>query len=138
MHYNTRFNGNYIGNFLLCREFIVKRKENKLKLFNVSFKFSYAGGQYYTPVDLNASIQSGSEVISDAAFSEKAEDIFQMNFSASYRIERKKTSQVIKIDILNATNNQANLYPYYNSEKQIIEYGTQLAMIPNISYYIEF
>ena len=135
---NSRYNSNYLGNFLVGREFRLGIKNNKMKLFNVSFKFSYAGGQYYTPIDLNASIASGSEVLVDDAFSEKAEDVFQMNFSVSYRVERKKTSQVIKLDVLNATNNEAKIYPYYSADTQEIRYETQLNILPNLSYIIEF
>lgn len=135
---NSRFNGNYLGNFLIGREFTMGTKKNKLRLLNISFKFTYAGGQYYTPINYSESIKQGYEVSTNDAFSEKAEDIFQMNFSFSYRIERKKTSQIIKLDILNATNNKAKLYPYYDSDNQAIMYQTQLTILPNLSYIIEF
>lgn len=135
---NSRFNGNYIGNLLVGREFLLGKKKNKVKLLSVNLKLSYAGGQYYTPIDLKSSIDQGTWVDSPDAYSEKGEDIFQMNFAISYRVERKKTSQIIKLDALNATNNQAKIYPYYDSESETIRYETQLGILPNLSYIIEF
>lgn len=135
---NTRYNNNYLANLLFGREFAVKKTENKLRLFNVSIRLSYSGGQYYTALDEQKSVLNGIAIYSGEEFAEKAEDITQVNLSMSYRIERKNTSQVIKIDILNLTNNQARLYPYFNEARKTVEWSTQLAMIPNISYVIEF
>lgn len=60
------------------------------------------------------------------------------NLSLTYRINRKKTSHVIKLDVQNLTNNQARIYPFYDNSDDKVVYSTQLNIIPKIFNRIEF
>lgn len=53
IEHNTAFNGRYVYNILLGKEF--KFGANKTNAFTMDLKFTKAGGRYYTPVDLAAS-----------------------------------------------------------------------------------
>ncbi len=68
----------------------------------------------------------------------KSRRYFILNFGATLQINRKKTTHSIKLEILNATNNQAKLYEYWSGSNQEVRYGTQLNMIPNIMYQVQF
>ena len=61
-----------------------------------------------------------------------------MNVSGTYRLNKKKTSHEFKLEVLNATNNKSRLYDYYDSETDAIGYGTQLSLIPNLMYTLNF
>jgi len=136
--YDTRFNGNYVGNVLFGKEFQIGAA-SKNKVLGVSGKASLLGAKPYTPINLEASISAGEGVRdNNNPFSTKADDIFQANFALYYRRDRKKTTHEFKLDIQNVSNNQARLYDYYNSSKEKIEYGTQLSLIPSLYYTIEF
>ena len=68
----------------------------------------------------------------------KADDIFFMNFAATYRIDKAKVSHEVKLDIQNVTNNQAAIGKYYDpAEGGLVSYY-QLGMFPVLSYKIYF
>lgn len=134
---NSRFNGNYNSNFLIGKEFKVGAKE-KDKTLLASIKATVQGGNRYTPIDLEASKLSQTAVRVNEPFSAKADEVFVLNIAASYRVNRQKVSHELKLEIINATNNQARINEYYNPVTQAIEYDTQLELIPNLMYSINF
>lgn len=136
---NSRFNVNYLGNLLVGKEFQLSSGNNKNKVLSVNAKLSLAGGRWYTPVDLEASRESGyTKLYEELAFTEKGEDIFTGNLAIAYRINNKRTSQELKLDIQNFTNNAAKLDQWYNSTTDEIEYSTQLPLLPVLMYTIQF
>jgi len=135
---NSRFNGNYAGNFLFGKEWKVG-KESKNKTIGFNTKVSYIGGHRYSPIDLQASIDAGYGKVQDGEyFTKKADDIFILNLALTYRRNREKTTHELKLDFQNATNNQAFVMEYYDDMTQEIEYGYQLPIFPTIIYTIQF
>ncbi|OFX25639.1 MAG: TonB-dependent receptor [Bacteroidetes bacterium GWA2_31_9b] len=135
---NSRFNGNYAGNILIGKEFRIGNP-SKNRTIGLNTKFTLIGGQRYTPIDLAASIIEGSGVESENQYyAKKADDVFSMNMGITYRRNRKKTTHEFKIDIQNVTNNKAMVYEYYDDMSKNIEKAYQLALLPNISYTIQF
>ncbi|MEQ8574022.1 MAG: TonB-dependent receptor, partial [Fulvivirga sp.] len=136
---NTAFNGNYVGNFLFGKEFEISRKLGKKKVIGFNSKVSLQGARRYTPMDIQASIEQDEAIYYESeAFSKRGDDLFMANISVVYRIDRKKTSQELKLDIQNVTNNQARLDQYYDSDTKSVEYGYQLALLPVLTYTIHF
>ncbi len=130
---NTTFNGNYAGNILFGKEWKAGKKEDKEKTLGISGKVTLIGARRITPLDLEASREAGYSVYSDNdIYSQKMDDIFSTNLSLTYRINRKKTTHVIKLDVQNITNNQARIYPFYDSHDDKMVYSKQLNIIPNI------
>jgi len=135
---NSRFNGNYAGNFLLGKEWKVG-KESKNKTIGFNTKVSYIGGHRYSPLDLQASIDAGYAKVQDGEyFTKKADDIFILNLALTYRRNREKTTHELKLDFQNATNNQAFVLEYYDDMTQEIEHGYQMPIFPTIIYTIQF
>lgn len=134
---NTRWNGNYTTNFLFGKEWAVGNP-TKNRTLGLSGKVMLIGGQRYTPIDLEKSIAEGRTVRDVNPFSAKSEDIFQSNVSMTYRRDRPKVSHEFKIEVMNATNNKAVINEYYNSATEEIIEGTQLSIIPNLIYRINF
>lgn len=135
---NSRFNGNYAGNFLFGKEFKVG-KASKNKILGMNTKISYIGGHRYNPIDLTESINKGYTIYNESNyFSKKADDIFIMNLALTYRRNREKTTHELKLDIQNLTNNQAFVTEWYDDMNQQAERGYQLAIMPTIIYTIQF
>ncbi len=135
---NSRFNGNYAGNLLFGKEFRVGNR-SKNKTIGINTKISYIGGHRYTPIDLPESIAEGYSVYQDDQyFANKADDVFILNLALTYRRNREKTTHELKLDIQNATNNQAFVTEWYDDMKQEVEHGYQLAIMPTIMYSIQF
>ena len=97
------------------------------------------GGNRYTEIDLEKSILAGETVRKMDQLNEaKLDDVFMLNFALTYRVNMKKTTHEFKIDIQNATNNQAAVDYYYDEDKQQIDSDKQLSILPNIMYIIKF
>ncbi|HZB12936.1 MAG TPA: TonB-dependent receptor [Chryseolinea sp.] len=136
---NTLFNGNYVGNILVGKEWNLNSKKEKNKVIGINAKISSLGARRYTPINLDASIAQGETVFyEDQAFSKQGDNVFIANFAVSYRIDNKRISQELKLDIQNATNNSAELGYYYNENKGKIESFDQLPLLPVVMYTIHF
>ncbi len=135
---NTRFNANYVGNIVLGKEFKLRSKK-KNKILAINAKISLLGGNRYTPINLEESIIKDETVLdANQIFGKKGDDIFTANLGVTYRINRKKVTHELKLDIQNITNNQAVIGRYYNGKDQTIKEFYQLSLIPNIMYILKF
>lgn len=136
---NTRFNGNYTGNLLFGKEFELQTSGTRKKVISVNAKITLLGARRYTPIDLDQSrIEKRTVFEEEKAFSQRAKDIFFANFAVAYRIDSRKISQEIKLDVQNATNNQGELWPYYNQHEDKVEFADQLPLLPVVMYTINF
>jgi hypothetical protein len=134
---NTRFNGNYILNFLAGKEFKVGRDNRNLLSANI--KLNWAGGNRYTPVDMARSIAEDRTVLKDnERYTAKAADYFRTDVRFSYRKNKPRASYILSLDIQNVTN-RLNMYrQYYDQETQTIKINTMTGLIPVLNYRVEF
>ncbi len=132
---NTRFNVNYITNFVGGKEF--DWGENKLVGLNA--KVIWSGGKRFIPLDLEASISEGEGVfVDEEMFAEKAEDYFRVDLGVSIHFFRNKSEQVLSLDIQNATNRLNTWARIYDSKAQEIINYPMAGLIPVLTYRIEF
>ncbi len=137
---NTAFNGNYVYNILIGKEFkLGKQKRNS---FNIDVKMTQAGGRYYTPVDLAASQAAHHEVLKgdDYAFSERNPDFFRLDIKAGITVnsKKRKLSQSLFFDVQNVTNNKNVFAERYNPVTNQINTAYQIGFFPNFVYKVQF
>lgn len=137
---NTAFNGNYVYNILVGKEFKVgKEKRNAITL---DIKMTQAGGRYYTPVDLAASQAARQEVVKGDAFAytERNPDFFRLDVKTGFTLNSKKhkLSQSVFFDIQNVTNNKNVFAQRYNTVTNTINTAYQIGFFPNFMYKIQF
>jgi len=134
----STFDNNYVGNLIGGKEFAVgSAAKNKVLFLNT--KVVLIGGKRYSPIDLEKSIEKGTEVVDETnPFSVKGDDIFRLDFSIGMRRNRPRSTSEWKIDVQNILNNQTVLGEYYVGATQSIEKATQLGILPTISYKISF
>ncbi len=137
---NTAFNGRYVYNILLGKE--IKLGKAKRNSFTVDAKMTQAGGRYFTPVDLAASLASHEQVHKgDAyAFSEKNADFFRLDIKAGFVVnsKKRKLSQSLFFDIQNVTNNKNVFAQRYNPVTKSINTAYQIGLFPNFVYKVQF
>ena len=134
---NSRFNGNYIFNALAGKEFKIGKNKNNVLGFNV--KTSLLGARRVQDIKLDESIERGFAVYDEETpFARRGTDVFVLNFAVSYRINKRNVSHEFKADIQNMLNNQATIDYYFNSTTNKIESIEQLALLPVISYTLNF
>ncbi|WP_026461280.1 TonB-dependent receptor [Adhaeribacter aquaticus] len=135
--HNTRFNRNYAFNFLAGKEWqLGASNQNVLSL---NSRLTYQGGNRFSPVNESAS-HAASAVVYDETrpFTVQADPSLNVHFTASYKMNKSKSSREIALKILNLTG-QPDSYGYkYNQVKKTIERDLVSVLIPNLSYKIEF
>jgi hypothetical protein len=132
---NTTFNGNYVFNFLAGKEW----KVGKSNAITLDFKTTYAGGRWYAPIDLEASIASGEEQRNwDENNSEQYDAYFRTDFKVGFRMNRAKYAQAFSLDIRNVTNNENVFLMNYNDASQSIETIYQTGFFPMLLWNIYF
>jgi hypothetical protein len=134
---NTRYNNNYIANAVGGKEFIVGKKKNSA--IGVNLRGIYAGGQWYTPIDIEESREKGYTVRDhNRAYAERYDDYIRFDLKVSFRRNKKKTTRVWELDIQNVTNTLNVTGDYWDSDDDTIVTYTQLGILPTINYRIEF
>ncbi|HUM47246.1 MAG TPA: TonB-dependent receptor, partial [Chitinophagales bacterium] len=135
---DTRFNGNYAGTITAGKDFSLSGKF-KNRVLGLNAKVMYAGGFRKTPIDLQASQESGSGVyLENLAFSEQNPDYFRTDIGISYKRNRPKTTSTWSLDIQNVTNRKNVFSEYYEPQQQKVITAYQAPLIPVLNYKIEF
>ncbi len=134
---DTRYSRNYVINILSGKEWQLGRsKEN---IFGLNVRFSYQGGDRYSPLDITASLKEKKAVYDEYnAFSLQYDPAFITHFTASYKINRRRTTHEFALKVINATSYKEHLGFEYNYLHNTIDDYREATFIPNISYKIEF
>ena len=134
---NTRFNRNYLLNFLIGKEWMIGN--NKQNIFNVSLRLSYQGGDRYSPIDQVKSAEKQDAVYNEyKAFSNQLPNALLGHLNISYKINRARISHEFALKVLNATGYKEYYGYRYNFKANKAEQEKESIIIPNISYKIEF
>jgi len=113
--------------------------KNKNKALSLDLKFTDAGGNRYTPIDLEKSkIANRAIYIDDEAFSRKLKAYSRFDIKLSYKSNRKKTSQSLFVVVENIFDNSNVLRESYDPTTQLIQKEYQLGLFPYFGYKIEF
>lgn len=140
VEHNTAFNGKYVYNALVGKEF--KLGKEKRNSFTIDVKMTQAGGRHYTPVDLAASQAAHEQVLmgDEFAFSKRNSDFFRLDIKTGITInsKKRKLSQGLFFDIQNITNNKNVFAERYNPVNNQINTAYQIGFFPNFSYKVQF
>ncbi|MEK7255736.1 MAG: TonB-dependent receptor [Bacteroidota bacterium] len=136
---NTAFNNQYVLNFLFGKEFKIGKDKRNALTFDT--KFTTAGGRYYTPLDLEASIAADKEVYrEDQAYSLRNDPYIRWDVKFGYRLnsKKRKLSQQFFLDFQNVTNHE-NIFAYrFNRQKGEIQQVNQIGFFPDVLWRVEF
>lgn len=134
---NTAFSGGYVFNALGGIEIPMGKNKNKVLAFDL--KATLAGGNRYTPIDMAASLLEKRAVyLDDLAYSKRFKDYKKIDAKVSFRINQKKASHRIFVNIENVTNAKNILRELYDPEAQSLRQEYQLGLFPYGGYRIEF
>lgn len=100
---NTDFNGNYIANGLVGKEF--KFGENDKHLIALGLKVTYAGGKRFGYVNEVLSDSLKEIVWQDSGYNTRRfKDYFRLDFKINYTLNTKKTTHEFGLDLVNVLN----------------------------------
>ncbi|AHM58537.1 TonB-dependent receptor plug [Flammeovirgaceae bacterium 311] len=97
------------------------------------------GGYFYTPVDLERSLDQQSEYLDDDnPFSEQLPAYYTVDVRLSHTRQKQGYTRIWSLDIQNITNNRNLGWYYFDYLQQGINAGEQLGIIPVLAYRIQF
>ena len=134
---SARYDRNFAVNLLGGKEWLLGKNKNHILSLNA--RVSLQGGDHYSPID-NALSALRQDVVFDEtkAFSEQFSPAFTAHFTASYKINRKKTVHEFALKIINLTQYKDYLGFRYNYQTKAVDVDREATFLPNISYKIEF
>ncbi|MEI7661918.1 MAG: carboxypeptidase-like regulatory domain-containing protein [Bacteroidota bacterium] len=137
---NSAFNGRYVANLLAGKEWKLGRE--KRNAITTDLKITYAGGRYYTPIDLEASLRTGHEQLKsdEYAYTGTYPDYFRLDFKVGFTLNSrtKKLSQSVSLDLQNLTNHNNVFSQSYDDRSRSVNTTYQLGFFPNFIYKIQF
>ncbi|TAG53219.1 MAG: TonB-dependent receptor [Cytophagales bacterium] len=134
---DTRFNRNYVVNLLVGKEW--KMGKSKQNVFSLNTRATFQGGNRYTPtVETASKISKGVVFDESKAFSMQYDPTMNLHFTASYKINKTKSSREIALKILNITGQPDFNGFKYNFIDNTVDKDLATIVIPNLSYKIEF
>ena len=133
---NTRFNGNYITNATVGKNFA---SEGRKRVLGIHLKMVHAGGFRTTPIDLEKSRQQGRPVVdANEAFSLKSPVYFRADLRLSLTWNRPFRTSSLSLDLQNLSNRN-NLHNQYIDPFRGSVSNTYLTgLIPVLNYKLEF
>ncbi len=105
---NTAFNGNYVVNALVGKDFSLThlfKKSNKKFNLTIDLKATFAGGQRYTPINVEKSMEEDRRVYyENLAYGKQYKDYFRTDFRIALRQNSRKITMEWAIDFQNIFN----------------------------------
>ena len=134
---DTKYNRNYLFNLLGGKEWLLgKHKQN---IFGLSARLTYQGGDRYTPIDEQASLNAKDEVLDESrAFEKQLNPAFIFDFTVSFKMNKRKLAHEFALKMVNATGYEEYNGYAYNFVKKEMQMERSAVIMPNISYNIEF
>jgi len=135
--YNTTYNRGHQLNIIGGKEFKVSRDGRKI--VGLNGKILYAGGMRESPIDVNASIAADKTIlVSKQYYTKQVPAYYRFDAGVYYKINTKKVTHSIQLDVQNVTNRENFYYSYFDSNAGKVKTENQLGLFPNISYRIDF
>ena len=132
---NTVFNGNYVINGLLGKEF----KMGAYNTLSFDIKFTAAGNRRYIPIDLDRSRLVDTAVYKfDQAYENQYKPYFRSDFKVTYRKESSRFTQEWVLEIQNVTDYKNVYLDRYDAKKNSIRTSYQMGIFPLIQYRLLF
>jgi hypothetical protein len=133
---NTRFNGGYVSNLVMGKEYI---SANQRRTLGLNIKMVYAGGFRNTPIDLAKSQAQGSAYyIQDKAFTLQNAAYYRTDIRVSMKWNRKNRTSMLSLDLQNVSGRKNVYGNYYDPLQSKINTIYQNGLIPILNYKIEF
>ncbi|PIB36900.1 TonB-dependent receptor [Reichenbachiella sp. 5M10] len=137
---STAFNNQFVFNSLFGKEW--KFGLGRQHAWTFDTKLTMAGGQRYTPIDINATrLNNGDEVrYEDQAFESQLATYMRWDVKFGVRLNstKRKISHQFYVDLQNVTNHKNEFVRRYNEVTDEINVVEQTGFFPDVLYRINF
>ncbi len=137
---STAFNKNFVGNMLFGKEW--KFGEGGKNALTFDTKFTTAGGNPFTPIDVEATRMNGGRQIlmENDAFSDIYNDYLRWDakFGVRFNSKKRNVSHQFFVDFQNVLNRENEFVRRYNEVTDQVNTVTQNGFFPDVLYRIQF
>ncbi len=138
--YQTKYSSNYNLVAIGGKEFHFGKKANRT--LGINAKFILNGALRYTPINESASLAAQETILNETPFTKHLPTYWRADLGINYSWYKKRVVHSLSLNVQNVTNRE-NIFSqnefYSTTENRIIRRrGTQLPLIPILSYRIEF
>jgi hypothetical protein len=125
---NTAFSNNFVLNLLAGKEFCIKGKN----FLTFDIRTTWAGGMRYVPFyTMQADEHYYIKVDEwDKAYQTRRPDYFRLNLRIGYKVNFRKATFEVAVDLLNLTNQENIYFEFYEPSTGEIETVYQLPFLP--------
>jgi len=132
--FDSRFDQEYSLIAAVSKDFLL----SKNRVLGINAKSTYMGGLKYTPIALDASLNSDRIVFSNEIFASQYPDFFRIDMKLYLQKKKKKRSTEWSLDIQNLTNASNLAFITLDRNRGELVERNQLGLIPILSYKIDF
>ncbi len=141
---NTAYNGRYLVNVLMGKEFVNMGRKNNQTL-GLNAKIFFGGGKKIIPLlrdekgNLAVDPENNKYWDYNKAYDNDIEDVYQVIVSASYKWNKPKATHELFLNLDNVTNTKGKITEYYDEdEPDKVGNMTQFGFFPNLMYRVYF
>jgi len=132
---NTRYDKRYTINLLIGKEFFLSRN----RILGINGRLNYMGGERVSPVLMTESLQAKQVIYDESkAFKNKGNAMYYLDFTITYRTNKKRYSGVWAFQIKNLLGSPMDDGYSYNYKTKKIESSKSVVVLPVLSYKVEF
>ncbi|UYQ94483.1 TonB-dependent receptor [Chitinophaga horti] len=132
---NTAFNSQFVTNLLGGKEWTLKPGFT----LGADTKVSLAGGQWYTPFDVQETVAKGYAVYDDTqTFAKRYGAYFRWDVKISFTWEMGRTTQKFFMDFQNVTARKNIYLKRINTTTGTVSDINQIGFFPNVNYQFTF
>ena len=132
---NNSFNARYNATLNVGKEVIFKSDKNKR--LEISARQTFQGGSWYDYVADGYFVQT-DRLIFVPFNRDQTAPYLRSDIRIQITKTKEKTTRTFSLDIQNLLNRENASFPYYDTFLQEINTSTQMGMIPNLTYRLEF
>jgi hypothetical protein len=134
---NTVFDNGYAFNALGGKDFQVGK--SKIHWLVLNGRFMLRGGNRYTPIILSESIKRGGTVQDlTKILGVRYPNYWRADLGVGYRINKKRATWTISVDMQNVTNHKNVIRESYNNSTKKIQYSYALPIVPIMNFKVDF
>lgn len=131
----TKYSGDYTFNALGGKEFSIAKNLT----LSLNLKYVYAGGNRYTPIDLERSRMAGEAVyLSSQAYEEQYKPYSRLDLKLDFQLERENSSHSFFATVENVTDRDNILRRTYSAQEGELITDYQLGIFPYGGYRVTF
>lgn len=136
---NSEFNQRFSYNLLAGKEWVLKPKPKKKRLLGINFNFRHSGGNWFNPVDLDASSLYGwTRYDFSDPYSQQRDQLYNLDFTFTQEVIREKITGEFTLSIKNLYSNRAVIVQVYDIDEDNVRDRNDYGTIPYIGYKISF